>query len=92
MLALSSATLSFAGSAPLLGAARAQPSMMAKSKALPFLETPAACDGSMAGDVVSRTPVPVACLSCSASLPQPSVTGGLWTASTACVSFRQPPC
>jgi hypothetical protein len=53
MLSLSSASLSFAGSAVLAPSRAASPSMMAKSKALPFLEAPAYLDGSMTGDVVS---------------------------------------
>jgi len=52
MLALSSASLSFAAPAAALAPSRASaPSMMAKSKALPFLEAPAHCDGTYAGDV-----------------------------------------
>jgi len=48
MLALSSASLSFAGM--VTAPSRSAPSMMAKSKALPFLEAPAHCDGTLAGD------------------------------------------
>ena len=51
MLALSSASLSFAGM--VTAPSRSAPSMMAKSKALPFLEAPAHCDGTLAGDEVS---------------------------------------
>jgi len=42
-----------AGALPLnaVAPAAAAPMMMAKSKALPFLESPPACDGTMAGDV-----------------------------------------
>jgi hypothetical protein len=37
---------------PASSAVRASTQMMAKSQALPFLETPAHCDGSYVGDVV----------------------------------------
>ena len=58
MLALShAASLSFsAAPAAALAPSRASaPAMMAKSKALPFLEAPAHCDGTLAGDVVRAT-------------------------------------
>jgi len=51
MLSLSAAALSFTGPALSGVAQRAgSPVMMAKSKAIPFLEAPAALDGTMAGD------------------------------------------
>jgi len=44
--------LTFAPMAPLRASrVAAEPMMMAKSEALPFLEAPPACDGTMAGDV-----------------------------------------
>jgi len=52
-LALSSAALSFTAPtavAPSTGVRANAPAMMAKSKALPFLEAPAHCDGRYAGD------------------------------------------
>ena len=49
-LARTAGALSY--NAPLSAVSRvSSPSMMAKSKALPFLEQPAHLDGSMAGDV-----------------------------------------
>jgi len=52
MLSLSSAALSFSAPAlPASTAVRASTQMMAKSQALPFLETPAHCDKSYVGDV-----------------------------------------
>lgn len=52
MLALHSASLSFAPAGGLAASrtARVEPTMMAKSRSLPFLETPAHCDGTYAGD------------------------------------------
>jgi len=52
-LSLSSLPLAFAPTAALrpARAARVDPPQMAKSEALPFLEAPAHCDGTYAGDV-----------------------------------------
>jgi len=53
MLAVSSCSFAFAGPAFGAVAQRASvPAMMAKSKSIPFLEQPAALDGTMAGDKV----------------------------------------
>lgn len=56
MLAALSAPLAFSAgaAAPAAVTRAAAPSMMAKSKALPFLEQPAHLDGTYAGDAVRR--------------------------------------
>jgi len=43
--------MAYVGSVAMAPSRASMPSMMAKSKALPFLEAPAHCDGSLAGDV-----------------------------------------
>ena len=56
MLALSSASMGFAAPAAALAPSlRSAAPMMRKSEALPFLEAPAHCDGTLAGDVVRKT-------------------------------------
>lgn len=65
--------LTFAPMAPLRASrVAAEPMMMAKSEALPFLEAPPACDGTMAGDVVSAMP-PSAAARAAAAAPWPAV-------------------